>query len=286
VLLQAYQEWGPACVDRLNGMFAFAIWDADCRRLFLARDRYGIKPLYYWFRNGTLVFGSEIKSLLQHPDVSVQVDVPALNEYFSFQNIFTDRTLFSGIRLLPPAHTLTVSAGQPDSLTTAAYWDFDFTEAEDGRDDREYQEELARLFEQAVNRQLVCDVEVGSYLSGGMDSAAIAALAQELLEQEATGDKARVEKWFSKYGSIRSELAAALARNRQVRQSYPDGIVWISCGQKLNDDDLLKRQRDLARQPPPVAVPLPDHVRRRDIPVSPARLEAYDQLMEKPDEQS
>jgi asparagine synthase (glutamine-hydrolysing) len=176
VLLNAYREWGDACVHRLNGMFAFAVWDSRRNRLFLARDRYGIKPLYYRYERGTLLFASEVKAILQHPDACVRVDVAALNEYFSFQNVFTDRTLFDGVRLLPPAHTLSVTLGDVGSFRTCRYWDYDFRE-ENGVAEEEYVEELQRLFEAAVNRQLVSDVEIGSYLSGGMDSGAVTSVA-------------------------------------------------------------------------------------------------------------
>ena len=178
VVLRAYEEWGPACVRRFNGMFAFAIWDRNRNRLFLARDRYGVKPLYYRYENGTFLFGSEIKSILEHPEVSVAVSIEALNEYFSFQNIFSDLTLFEGIKLLPAAHTLTVALGQEGSLEACRYWDYDFREDERMSAD-EYVEELDRLFEQAVNRQLLSDVEVGAYLSGGMDSGAVTAVAAQ-----------------------------------------------------------------------------------------------------------
>jgi asparagine synthase (glutamine-hydrolysing) len=176
VVLKAYQEWGPGCVQRFNGMFAFAVWDRRRNQLFLARDRYGVKPLYYRYKDGTLLFGSEIKSILEHPDVDVRVSIEALNEYFSFQNVFTDRTLFEDIKLLPPAHTLSLTLGGTGSLEVCRYWDYDFRE-EDRLSADEYVEELDRLFEQAVNRQLVSDVEVGSYLSGGMDSGAITCVA-------------------------------------------------------------------------------------------------------------
>ena len=176
VLLNAYHAWGDECVSRFNGMFAFAIWDHRRHRLFIARDRYGIKPLYYHFAAGTLLFGSEVKSLLCHPGMSARVDLAALNEYFSFQNIFTDRTLFDGVKLLPPAHTLSVSLGDPASLVVKRYWDFEFSDS-DASSEEEYLEELHRLFDQAVNRQLVSDVEIGSYLSGGMDSGAVTCVA-------------------------------------------------------------------------------------------------------------
>lgn len=176
VLLHAYREWGADCVHRFNGMFAFALWDDLRQRLFIARDRYGIKPLYYYFRGGIFAFASEIKSLLQHPEISASLCAPALNEYFSFQNIFSDRTLFDGIKLLPAAHTLVLSARPGEVPVTRRYWDYEFQEGQ-GVSEDEYVEELHRLFEQAVNRQLVSDVEVGSYLSGGMDSGAVTCVA-------------------------------------------------------------------------------------------------------------
>jgi asparagine synthase (glutamine-hydrolysing) len=179
VVLRAYQEWGPACVRRFNGMFAFAIWDRTAHRLFLARDRYGVKPLYYYYKNGTFLFGSEIKSIIQHPEVSVDVSIEALNEYFSFQNVFTDLTLFEGVKLLPAAHTLTLTLGNAGSLQACRYWDYDFREEEERGSVDDYVQELDRLFEQAVGRQLLSDVEVGAYLSGGMDSGAVTCVAAQ-----------------------------------------------------------------------------------------------------------
>ena len=176
VLLNAYQQWGADCVRRFNGMFAFAIWDRRSQRLFIARDRYGIKPLYYYCKNGVFAFASEIKSLLQHPQISVSPSPEALNEYFSFQNIFSDLTLFGDIKLLPPAHTMSIAARPGETPRPKRYWDYEFTEGDAGSEE-EYAEELHRLFEQAVNRQLVSDVEVGSYLSGGLDSGAVTCLA-------------------------------------------------------------------------------------------------------------
>ncbi|MFQ5541513.1 MAG: asparagine synthase (glutamine-hydrolyzing), partial [Candidatus Binatia bacterium] len=176
VVLYAYKEWGPKCLDRFNGMFAFGVWDKRDQTLFLARDRYGIKPLYYTQLGNTFLFASEIKAFLKHPDFRVEVSQPHLLEYFTFQNIFTDGTLFNGVKLLPAGHFLTVILGKNDICTTQ-YWDYYFCEPEIPRSVPEYEEELDRLFSQAVQRQLVSDVEVGSYLSGGMDSGSITAIA-------------------------------------------------------------------------------------------------------------
>jgi asparagine synthase (glutamine-hydrolysing) len=180
VVLGAYAAWGPRCVERFNGMFALAIWDRQARELFLARDRYGVKPLYYAEVGPVVLFGSEIKSLLQHDGLAAVVSPPHLLEYFTFQNIFSEGTLFDGVKLLRPGHRmmLRAEAGPP---RPERYWDFDFREAEEGASDEEYVEELDRLFRQAVARQLVADVPVGAHLSGGMDSGSITALAAQAL---------------------------------------------------------------------------------------------------------
>jgi len=174
VILHAYEAWGIECVERFNGMFAFALWDAPRRRLYLARDRCGIKPLYWTEADGAVVFGSEIKSILAYLPRRPGVDLLALNEYFSFQNTFSDRTLFEGVRLLAPGHYLTVDAASGE-ITQTRYWDFDFR-GDLREPEEEIQRRLATLIREAVVRQCVSDVPVGSYLSGGMDSGTITAL--------------------------------------------------------------------------------------------------------------
>ena len=179
VVLAAWEAWGKAAVNRLNGMFAFALWDRERHELTIARDRYGVKPLYFAHRGAHFLFGSEIKALLAHPEMRAEVDREALLEYFTFQNYFTDRTLFAGVRLLPAGTFLQVRVSDGGQTVEAPqrYWDFNFVEPAGGIDGREYAEELDRLFRQAVHRQLISDVEVGAYLSGGIDSGSITALA-------------------------------------------------------------------------------------------------------------
>jgi asparagine synthase (glutamine-hydrolysing) len=177
VVLNAWAEWGEACVIRFNGMFAFAIWDKREQSLYLVRDRYGIKPLYYAIWGETFLFGSEQKAILAHPVAQRVLDKKALLEYFTFQNIFTDRTLLQGVKLLPPASVARISQGGSGLLKINRYWDYRFREPNRPVDPREYREELDRLMRQAVSRQLVTDVELGSYLSGGMDSGTLTALA-------------------------------------------------------------------------------------------------------------
>lgn len=178
VVLHAYAEWREASVERFNGMFAFAIWDRQQQSLFLARDRYGIKPLYYAFVGDVFIFGSEQKALLVHPDLRREVDLEGLFEYFTFQNIFTDRTLLKGVRLFPAASRARVEQGtEAGSFRPERYWDYSFSEPLRPDSTDSYKEELDRLFKQAVNRQLVSDVEIGAYLSGGMDSGSITAIS-------------------------------------------------------------------------------------------------------------
>ncbi len=175
VLLAAWARWGEKALDRFNGMYAFAMWNARERTLTLARDRYGIKPLYYARVGDVFLFGSEVKAILAHGDYRTTLDKEALLEYFTFQNFFTDRTLFSDVRLLPAGCLLRIAAGRAPEV--AQYWDFRFREPERPARGEEYVEELDRLFRQAVNRQLVSDVEVGAHLSGGMDSGSITGVA-------------------------------------------------------------------------------------------------------------
>lgn len=178
VVLNAFAAWGTEAFTRFNGMFAFALWDRQEQRLLLARDRYGIKPLYYSLTPDYLLFGSEQKAMLAHPGAPRGIDKAALLEYFTFQNIFTDRTLVENIRLLPAGHYGWFDLRLPQAgLQLTQYWDFNFREPTEKASVEEYREELDRLFVQAVNRQLVSDVELGCYLSGGIDSGSITAVA-------------------------------------------------------------------------------------------------------------
>ncbi|CAN0618924.1 asparagine synthase (glutamine-hydrolysing) [Burkholderia multivorans] len=181
VLLAAVATWGlEKALTRFNGMFAFALWDRQTCTLMLARDRYGVKPLYYASQGSTFAFGSEQKAILAQPGFRRVLDKPALLEYFTFQNIFSGSTLLEDVSILPAGHygVLDLAATRP-TLRLTQYWDFDFREPERPLRDEEYREELDRLFRQAVNRQLVTDVELGSYLSGGMDSGSITAIAAQ-----------------------------------------------------------------------------------------------------------
>ena len=158
-----------ACLRLLFGIATKAI-------LTLARDRFGVKPLYWAEEGSCFLFGSEIKALLAHGALKSVIDLEGLAEYLAFQNFFTSRTLFRGVQLLPQGSYIQLRAGQQPAKPVK-YWDFHFEEPATCRNDDDYLEELDHLFQQAVSRQLISDVEIGSYLSGGMDSGSITALA-------------------------------------------------------------------------------------------------------------
>jgi len=183
VILKAVAHWGiETAIEKFNGMFAFAIYDKYNRRLYLARDRFGVKPLYYALTNNILIFGSEIKAIIEHPAYYSTMDKEGLVEYLTFQNFFTDHTLFKDVHLLPAGCYIEVGSKEDkrnldNGIKVTRYWDYHFEEPENPRSKNEYLEELEHLFLQAVNRQLVSDVDVGAYLSGGMDSGSITAVA-------------------------------------------------------------------------------------------------------------
>jgi len=183
VVLKSIAQWGSSALLRFNGLFGLALWDRTERTLLLARDRYGIKPLYYSLAGGSLSFGSEVKALLASGQVTARMDTEGLVEYLTFQNFFTDRTLFEGVHLLPAGcfATARLDSGSKVRFQVTRYWDYAFAEPDQPNDEQEYAEELDRLFQQAVQRQLVSDVDVGAYLSGGMDSGSVTALAARQL---------------------------------------------------------------------------------------------------------
>lgn len=181
VIVHAYEEWAEGSVERFNGHFAFALWDSVKRKLFLARDRFGTRPLYYFADGRRFIFASEVKAILAHPNVPRGVDLAALNEYFTFQNVLSDLTLFKGVRLLPPGCWMSVDSVSSRAPLTHRYWDYRFDPNPPEMKMDEAAEELHRLFTQAVTRQLMSEVPLGCYLSGGMDSGSITAIARRQL---------------------------------------------------------------------------------------------------------
>jgi asparagine synthase (glutamine-hydrolysing) len=178
VITQGLAAWGPSVFERFNGMFAVAAWNTMEKALYLSRDRHGTKPLYYWFNGKSIAFASEIKAILTHSDYKIDVDRNALNQYFTFQNVFTYNTLFKDVNMLPPANTVKITA-QSAFVKHHSWWDYDFTKADDSMDFEDAVSLTKKQFELAVGRQIMADVPVGSYLSGGIDSGSIAAIASK-----------------------------------------------------------------------------------------------------------
>jgi asparagine synthase (glutamine-hydrolysing) len=182
VIVHAWETWGPQCVDRFRGMFAFALWDRRQETLFLARDRLGVKPLYYaTLSDGMFVFGSELKSLLVHPELRRAIDPYAVEEYFAFGYIPEPRTIFSAARKLPPAHVLTVRRGEPISAP-AQYWDVKFT-LNSSATEPEAASELVDRLQESVRLRMISDVPLGAFLSGGVDSSAVVACMASIAQE-------------------------------------------------------------------------------------------------------
>jgi len=173
-IVHAFEEYGEACVEHLRGMFAFAIWDGRARRLFVARDRAGKKPLYYTVTpSGAFVFGSELKSLLEHDEVGRETNAEALDAYLTLGYVPEPLSIFRGVHKLPPGHHLTFADGR---VTVKSYWDFRYEPTGEARREEEYVEELRGLLDEAVRIRLVADVPLGAFLSGGVDSSTVVGL--------------------------------------------------------------------------------------------------------------
>jgi len=179
VVLNAWREWGPASLSRFNGMFAFSLYDQREKCVYLARDRYGIKPLYWANTSSCVLFGSEQRAIKRHPQSPRGVDTAGLVEYFTFQNIISNRTFVDGIQIVPAGNYVRIDTRDFSAPVVTQYWDFNFTSGACNFSSDEYAVELDRLLVQAVDRQLVADVDVGAYLSGGMDSGAIVGIASQ-----------------------------------------------------------------------------------------------------------
>ena len=178
-IIHLYEEYGLDCVSRLNGMFAFAIWDAGEERIFLARDRIGIKPLYYLLDGEKIIFASELKAILEHPEADTDIDYGSLSDYLTYGYVGSPKTIFSGIRKLPPACTLKVVEGE---AVVKTYWSMAYPENPFG-DEAYHKEKIVEGLKDSIKLRLMSDVPLGAFLSGGIDSSAIVALMSEL-----TGD--------------------------------------------------------------------------------------------------
>jgi asparagine synthase (glutamine-hydrolysing) len=208
-ILHAYEQYGSDCVSRFRGMFAFAIWDENTETLFCARDRLGIKPFYYFYDGKTFAFASEIKALLAHPAISAGFEDSLLAEHLAFGYVSSEQTLFRGIRKLMPGHHLTVRRRESSGPRIERYWEVQAPERQESRPDAEWISDCRQKFEEAVRTRLMSDVPLGVFLSGGVDSSAIASMVTRLTP----GDRL---KTFSV--GYAEEQYSELAWARQVSQ--------------------------------------------------------------------
>ncbi|WP_018175008.1 MULTISPECIES: XrtA/PEP-CTERM system amidotransferase [unclassified Thioalkalivibrio] len=227
VIVHAWEEWGEDCVQRFRGMFAFALWDRHTQTLFLARDRLGIKPLYYsTLTDGQLIFGSELKVLLAHPGQTRELDPCAVEEYFAYGYVPEPRSILGGVHKLPPGHTLTVRRNQRSAASPRAYWDVPFaTTAPIGMS--EAAEELTERLREAVRIRMVAEVPLGAFLSGGVDSSAVVAMMAGLSTEPVRtcsigfADPAYDESRYAR------EVAERYATEHHNREVDPDDFALL-----------------------------------------------------------
>ncbi|MEM7254705.1 MAG: XrtA/PEP-CTERM system amidotransferase [Pseudomonadota bacterium] len=226
VVVHAWEEWGPACVERFRGMFAFALWDRGQETLFLARDRVGIKPLYYAIlSDGLLLFGSELKSLMSHPGLGRTIDPQAVEDYFALGYVPEPKTIFEGAHKLSPGYTLTIKRGEPIP-EPHQYWEVPF-ELHDPIAESDARVELIERLREAVKIRLVSEVPLGAFLSGGVDSSAVVAMMAGLNESAVNtcsisfGDPAFNESSFA------AEVAKQYQTAHRVEEVDPDDFDLV-----------------------------------------------------------
>ena len=186
VISEGLAAYGVSFFEKFDGMFAIAAWHKPTKTLYLSRDRFGVKPLYYWLNGKTILFASEIKAFMAHPDFKVELNKEALNEYFTFQNLFSFQTLFKGVIMLPPANTVKVDTSNVTTIKHNSWWNYDFSETDETMSFDDAKNETERLLKNAVAKQMIADVPVGTYLSGGMDSGSLTAIASKHVKRLTT----------------------------------------------------------------------------------------------------
>jgi asparagine synthase (glutamine-hydrolysing) len=232
VILHLFEEQGPDCLEQLNGQFAFAIWDSLQRKLFLVRDRLGIRPLHYTIHKDVLIFSSEIKSLLMNEDIAREIDPIAMDQIFTFWTTLTPRTVFKNIVELPPGHFLTFSGSQ---ITTTRYWDMPFCprEAQTSNPPKQLSERIRELLLDAVRIRLRSDVPVGCYLSGGLDSSAVTSFVVKNFNSDVRTFGIRFEEDDFDEGDYQNQMVSFLnvnhsemrAANSKIGTAFP-AVLW------------------------------------------------------------
>src|ERR1039457_5643657 len=220
-VIHLYEEYGADCVQHLRGMFAFAIWNRNTRTLFIARDRQGIKPLYYKWTPERLLFGSEIKAVLAHGGIRPELNRAALPEYLAFGYLSGEESFYNGILKLLPGHTMTV--GPEGRAEIRQYWELDASTPHQSRDESYYIHSYRELLEGAVNSHLMSDVPLGVFLSGGVDSSAVAALMTKLRREPVeTFSVGYTEQSYSELPFARAVSDHIQSRHHEVLMSKPE----------------------------------------------------------------
>ncbi len=218
VLLAAWEEWSEDCLTRLNGMFAFALWDEQERALFLVRDRVGIKPLYYAHQDESLVFASEVKSILASGLVKAELDRESLHQFLTFLWAPDPNTLFRGVKTVPPGHFLKF---RDNELITREWWDISFDTIEEGRSETWWKEQVLETLDRVVKLEMVADVPLGSFLSGGIDSSSIVALMKNHSHGRRIGTYTiGIEAGDLRYDIIPDDVEWARRVNQQLDTDY------------------------------------------------------------------
>jgi asparagine synthase (glutamine-hydrolysing) len=226
VILAAWQRWGPACVSRLHGMFAFAIYDLTARSLFLARDRLGVKPLFYApLSDGSLAFASELKGLLANPLLRREIDPLAIEDYMTWGYVPDHRSILTGVHKLPAGHTLLLRHGVP-LPASVQYWDVSFAGRRQGRAS-DLEAELLHLLRQAVTSRMVADVPLGAFLSGGVDSSAVVALMAEASSAPVKTCTIGFDVAALDESGYAQQVATRFGTDHRARQVSPDDFAQI-----------------------------------------------------------
>lgn len=226
VILAAWQRWGPDCVTRLHGMFAFAIYDQRNRTLFLARDRLGVKPLFYApLSDGSLAFASELKGLLAHPLLRREIDPLAIEDYLTWGYVPDHRSILQGVMKLPAGHTLLLRHDAP-LAAPSQYWDVSFAERRNGRA-ADLEAELLHLMRQAVTSRMVSDVPLGAFLSGGVDSSAVVALMAEASREPVKTCSIGFDVAAADESTYAEQIARKFATDHRARTVSPDDFEHL-----------------------------------------------------------
>ena len=235
VIVHAWEAWGADCVKRFRGMFAFALWDRNRQTFFMARDRLGVKPMYYaLLDDGTLLFGSELKSILAHGGLRRDIDPLAVEEYFALGYVAEPRTIFKQAQKLPPAHTLTIRRGQPLGQPVA-YWDVRFT-LDNPISQADAQVELVHRLQESIRLRMISEVPLGAFLSGGVDSSAVVALMAGLSEEPVNTCSIGFDDPAFNESAFAQKVADRYHTNHHVETVHSDDFDLIDTLARLYDE--------------------------------------------------